>query len=55
MEQERIDNKKHCISCIWFEYYGEEKTFGVCRKHAPTNDGFPVVFMDSYCGDQRIA
>ena len=27
---------------------------GRCRKHAPTMNGFPVVFEDDWCGDHRL-
>lgn len=27
---------------------------GRCRKHAPTMGGFPVVFVNDWCGDHRL-
>lgn len=27
---------------------------GRCRKHAPTMDGFPVVFPGDWCGDHKF-
>jgi hypothetical protein len=27
---------------------------GRCRRHAPTMNGYPVVYMDDWCGDHRI-
>ena len=27
---------------------------GRCRKHAPTMNGYPVVFMNDWCGDHKL-
>jgi len=27
---------------------------GRCRRHAPTTQGYPVVFMDDWCGDWKL-
>jgi hypothetical protein len=27
---------------------------GRCRRHAPTIDGYPVVFVTDWCGDHRV-
>ena len=27
---------------------------GRCRRHAPTMNGFPVVFTKDWCGDHKI-
>jgi hypothetical protein len=27
---------------------------GRCRRHAPTMNGYPVVFVNDWCGDHRI-
>ncbi len=27
---------------------------GRCRRHAPTINGYPVVFMTDWCGDHRL-
>lgn len=65
----RSDNMK-CKTCMWFvpkmpskerrrelmggdnppEYYD----MGRCRRHCPTTNGFPVVFVNDWCGDHRI-
>lgn len=48
-----------CDSCIWF--VPKERTVslgnssvGRCRRHAPTMNGYPVVFINDWCGDHRI-
>jgi hypothetical protein len=27
---------------------------GRCRRHAPTMNGYPVVFANDWCGDHKI-
>jgi hypothetical protein len=27
---------------------------GRCRKHAPTINGYPVVFVNDWCGDHKM-
>lgn len=63
-----MDNWKHrskfmiCRACMWYVKKHidnvEEKEMppcvGRCRKHAPTMNGFPVVFENDYCGDHKI-
>ena len=51
-----------CQSCIWYvakvptspvqsqDYRG----LGRCRRHAPTMNGYPVVWCDDWCGDHRL-
>jgi len=51
-----------CKTCIWYvpkiptnptkpqDYRG----LGRCRRHAPTMNGYPVVWCDDWCGDHRI-
>ena len=48
-----------CMTCIWF--VPKERTVslgnssvGRCRRHAPTMNGYPVVYMTDWCGDHRI-
>jgi hypothetical protein len=31
-----------------------KKNVGRCRRHAPTMNGFPVVYDDDWCGDHKI-
>lgn len=53
-----------CKKCIWFV---PKRTFqsgtstldpvyhiGRCRRHSPTMGGYPVVFVNDWCGDHRI-
>lgn len=65
----RSDNMK-CKTCMWFapkekrmdEPKNEDPcadmplTFdlGRCRRHAPTMSGFPVVFVNDWCGDHKL-
>ncbi len=30
------------------------KTIGRCRRHAPTMNGYPVVYMSDWCGDHKL-
>ena len=52
------DNWKHrsekmvCITCMWYAVKNEK--LGRCRKHAPTMNGYPVVFTSDWCGDHKI-
>ena len=50
-----------CKKCIWFvpkvaaaSKQGMLYDIGRCRKHAPTMGGYPVVFVNDWCGDHRI-
>lgn len=53
------DNWKHrtedmrCKKCMWFVRKGD-KNIGRCRKHAPSMNGYPVVFEDDWCGDSKL-
>ena len=47
-----------CMTCLWFvpkelASLGTGKV-GRCRRHAPTMNGYPVVYMTDWCGDHRI-
>lgn len=62
------DNWKHrstgmrCATCISFVPKVVERqdgcelkpALGRCRKHAPTMQGFPVVFESDWCGDHKL-
>lgn len=39
-DSEIVDSKKGCM--------------GRCRKHAPTLNGWPVVFASDWCGDHKL-
>jgi hypothetical protein len=57
-----------CKTCMWFapkvpnggfKIEGDEITsppchVGRCRRHAPTMNGFPVVFVNDWCGDHKL-
>ena len=54
-----------CKSCIWFVPKQVVKSgtideldavyhIGRCRCHAPTMNGYPVVFVNDWCGDHRL-
>lgn len=59
-----------CKTCIWFvpKVVSEERKaelgyeagplklydIGRCRRHAPTMGGYPVVFVNDWCGDHRL-
>lgn len=59
-----------CGSCMWFvekrvsvnkpepEITSSERVergrVGRCRKHAPTMNGFPVVWQGDWCGDHKL-
>ena len=61
----RSKNMK-CLTCMWFVEKvidvdndgGDEcpvvKPIGRCRRHAPTINGFPVIFGNDWCGDHRL-
>jgi len=63
-----MDNWKHrskgmrCATCMFFvEKVVErtvespaDKTVGRCRRHAPTMQGWPVVFATDWCGDHKL-
>jgi hypothetical protein len=50
-----------CHSCMWFVLKEVEvkqaiavEPIGRCRRHAPTHDGYPVVFQGDWCGDHKL-
>jgi len=65
-----MDKWKHrnslmkCKTCMWFvmkevvilEEDGEvaEPILGRCRKHSPTMNGYPAVFIGDWCGDHKL-
>jgi hypothetical protein len=49
-----------CKTCMWF---AEKQTtaledkrgnVGRCRRHAPSMNGYPVVFVIDWCGDHKL-
>ena len=59
----RSDNMK-CRTCMWFvvkeavphvPHTGVGVTsVGRCRRHAPSMNGYPVVFSNDWCGDHKL-
>jgi len=50
-----------CSTCMWFvgkvtpgNDEAELCKLGRCRRHAPTMNGYPVVFVNDWCGDHKI-
>jgi hypothetical protein len=46
-----------CASCMWCvekQVPEGSKRIGRCRRHAPTMNGYPVIFMDDWCGDHKL-
>lgn len=50
-----------CHSCLWYVRKDDpattaliRKEVGRCRRHAPTMNGYPVVFRDDWCGDHKL-
>ena len=59
MKQETKDPWQHrstgmkCATCMWF-VEKSPATLGRCRRHAPTMNGYPVVFKTDWCGDHKL-
>lgn len=61
-----VDPWKHrsvrmrCNTCMWFApkvgtlMHETEPALGRCRRHAPTMNGYPVVFHNDWCGDHKL-
>lgn len=49
-----------CASCVYFvekrsnQPQPADKLIGRCRRHAPTMNGFPVVYSSDWCGDHKV-
>lgn len=50
-----------CATCMWFvakaskfNLVGLRGRLGRCRRHAPTMNGYPVVFELDWCGDHKL-
>jgi hypothetical protein len=52
--------KMICLTCIWFVEKQKPLTttriqlVGRCRRHAPTMNGYPVVYDNDWCGDHKL-
>lgn len=47
-----------CKTCMWFvpKVVGDNPVYNIgrCRRHAPTMNGYPVVFVNDWCGDHKL-
>jgi len=48
-----------CTTCMWFvakvpTAVLEDAKIGRCRRHAPTMNGYPVVYLTDWCGDHKL-
>ena len=48
-----------CNTCMWYvgkvvKAAQQSSTVGRCRRHAPTMSGYPVVFVNDWCGDHKL-
>lgn len=54
-----------CRTCMWFvakeapanvviSMEVSDAKLGRCRRHAPTMNGYPVVFPKDWCGDHKL-
>jgi hypothetical protein len=50
-----------CDNCMWFTgkvhdgmKSGDFFKIGRCRRHAPSMNGYPVVFPRDWCGDHKL-
>jgi hypothetical protein len=45
-----------CQTCMWFvlKISPTPTAVGRCRRHAPTMNGYPVVFDTDWCGDHKL-
>lgn len=41
-----------CQTCMW--YTPKKDDIGRCRRHAPTMNGYPVVYVTDWCGDHKL-
>ena len=47
-----------CKTCMWFVAKHADGRLGCdlgrCRRHAPTMNGYPAVFVNDWCGDHKL-
>jgi hypothetical protein len=47
-----------CATCMWYVEKAptgqRTRILGRCRRHAPTMNGYPVVFPADWCGDHKL-
>lgn len=50
----------NCYTCMWYTEKAKDEDskntapIGHCRRHAPTMNGYPVVFETDWCGDHKL-
>jgi hypothetical protein len=63
MEDQKKDNWEgrstgmKCSTCMWYVPKKDstgELPIGRCRRHAPTMNGYPVVYPTDWCGDHKL-
>jgi len=42
-----MNDEMKCRTCMWYVNMR-------CRKHAPTLNGYPMVYPEDWCGDHRM-
>lgn len=65
-EQSNVDPWVHrskgmkCRTCMWFVakqtslLQAVDRAIGRCRRHAPSMNGYPVVYAHDWCGDHKV-
>lgn len=50
-----------CATCMWYvpkersgPSHPDDPEVGRCRRHAPTMNGYPVVFRTDWCGEHKL-
>lgn len=43
-----------CSTCMWFVAKVPSTIIGRCRRHAPSMNGYPVVYITDWCGDHKL-
>jgi hypothetical protein len=53
--QRRWDGLR-CVSCMWYcpKPNPQGVLIGRCRRHAPTMQGYPVVYASDWCGEHKL-
>ena len=42
-----------CATCMW-SVMKDTSALGRCRRHAPTMNGYPVIYPVDWCGDHKL-
>lgn len=46
--------RMRCRTCMFYVLKEPSRELGRCRRHAPTVDGFPMVYTNDWCGDHEL-